>query len=152
MAAVLGTSPLCREAGYWRAMSQQNVEVVRRIERAFNKGDIDALVAELHPAVEWEEQPIPGIDPIYHGHEGVRRWAEAIMGQELGTLQAHVEGFTDAGDAVIASTRISGAGQSSGVEVQMQVQLVVTFREGKVARRQVFQRREEALEAVGLRE
>jgi len=133
-------------------MSQQNVEVVRRIERAFNEGDIDALVAELDPAVEWEEQPIPGIDPIYHGHEGVRRWAEAIMGQELGALQAHVEGFTDAGDAVIASTRISGAGQSSGVEVQMHVQLVVSFREGKVARRQVFQRREEALEAVGLRE
>jgi ketosteroid isomerase-like protein len=130
----------------------QNIEVVRRIERAFNKGDIDALVAELHPAVEWEEQPIPGIDPIYHGHEGVRRWAKAIMGQELGALQAHVDGFTDVGDAVIASTRISGAGQSSGVEVQMHVQLVVTFREGTVARRQVFQRREEALEAVGLRE
>ena len=126
--------------------------MVRRIERAFNKGDVDAIVAELDPAVEWEEQPIPGIDPVYHGHEGVRRWAEAIMGQELRALQAHVEGFTEAGDAVIASTRIWGAGQSSGVEVQMHVQLVVTFREGKVARRQVFQTRQQALEAVGLRE
>ena len=53
---------------------------------------------------------------------------------------------------MIASTRIWGAGQSSGVEVQMHVQLVVTFREGKVARRQVFQTRQQALEAVGLRE
>ena len=61
-------------------MSQENIEVVRRIARAFNKGDVDAIVAELDPAVEWEEQPIPGIDPVYHGHEGVRRWAEAIMG------------------------------------------------------------------------
>ena len=109
-------------------MSQENVEVVRRIERAFNKGDVDAIVAELDPAVEWEEQPIPGIDPVYYGHEGVRRWAEAIMGQELRALQAHVEGFTEAGDAVIASTRIWGAGQSSGVEVQMHVQLVVTVK------------------------
>jgi ketosteroid isomerase-like protein len=132
-------------------MSQQNVEAVRRIERAFNKGDVEALVAELHPAVEWEEQPIPGVDPVYHGHEGVRRWAEAVMGQELGALQAHVEGFTEAGDAVIASTRIWDAGQSSGVEVQMHVQLVVTFREGKVARRQVFQTRQQALKAVELR-
>ena len=133
-------------------MSQENVEVIRRIERAFNKGDVDAIVAELDPAVEWEEQPLPGIDPVYHGHEGVRRWAETVMGQELGALQAHVEGFTDAGDAVIASTRISGAGQSSGVEVQMHVQIVVTFREGKVARWQVCQTRQQALEAVGLRE
>jgi ketosteroid isomerase-like protein len=133
-------------------MSRENVEVVRRIARAFNEGDVDAIVAELDPAVEWQEQPIPGVDPVYHGHEGVRRWAEAIMGQELGALQAHVEGFTEAGDAVIASTRISGAGQSSGVEVQMHVQIVLTFREGKVARRQVFQTRQQALEAVGLRE
>jgi ketosteroid isomerase-like protein len=130
-------------------MSQENVEVVRRIARAFNKGDVDAIVAELDPNVEWEEQPIPGIDPVYHGHEGVRRWAE---GQELGALQVHVEGFTDAGDAVIASTRISGAGQSSEVEVQMHVQIVVTFREGKVARRQVCQTRQQAVAAVGRRE
>jgi ketosteroid isomerase-like protein len=133
-------------------MSQGNLEVVRRIARAFNEGDVDAIVAELDPAVEWEEQPIPGVDPVYHGHEGVRRWAEAVMGPELGALQAHVEGFTEVGDAVIASTRISGAGQSSGVEVQMYVQIVVTFREGKVARRQVFQTRQQALEAVALRE
>ena len=101
-----------------RAMSQENIEVVRRIARAFNKGDVDAIVAELDPNVEWEEQPIPGIDPVYHGHEGVRRWAEAIMGRELGALQVHVAGFTEAGDAVIASTRRWGAGQSSGVEVR----------------------------------
>jgi hypothetical protein len=40
-----------------RAMSQQNVEVVRRIERAFNKGDIDALVAELHPRLSGRSSP-----------------------------------------------------------------------------------------------
>jgi hypothetical protein len=34
----------------------------------------------------------------------------------------------------------------------MHVQLVVTLREGKVARRQVFQTHQQALEAVGLRE
>jgi ketosteroid isomerase-like protein len=133
-------------------MSQQNAEAVRRIARAFNEGDIDALVAELDPNVEWEEQPIPGLDPVYRGHEGVRRWAEEVMGQELGPLQVRIERLSEAGDAVIASIRIRGVGRSSGVEVDMHVHLVVTFREDKVARRQVFQRREEALEAVGLRE
>jgi len=133
-------------------MSQEHVEVVRRIARAFNEGDVDAMVAELDPNVEWEEQPIPGVDPVYQGHEGVRRWAEAVMGPELGSLQVHVEGFSEAGDAVIVATHVRGEGRSSGIEVDMHVHLVVTFREDKVARRQVFQRREEALEAVGLRE
>ena len=133
-------------------MSQENVETVRRIARAFNAGDVDAIVAELDPNVEWEEQPIPGVDPVYRGREGVRRWAEAVMGQELAALQVHVEGFSEAGDAVIASTRVQGEGRSSRVEVQMHVHLVVTFEEGLVVRRQVFQRRKEALEAVRLRE
>src|SRR5215207_8374499 len=131
-------------------MSQENMEVVRRIARAFNDGDIDALVAELAPTVEWEEQPIPGIDPVYRGHEGVRRWAEAVMGQELGSLQVRIERLSEAGGAVIASIRILGEGRSSGVEVDMHVHLVVTFEEGLVVRRQVFQRREEALEAVNV--
>jgi ketosteroid isomerase-like protein len=91
-------------------MSQQNAEAVRRIARAFNEGDIDALVAELDPNVEWEEQPIPGLDPVYRGHEGVRRWAEAVMGQELGPLQVRIERLSEAGDAMIASIRIVRTG------------------------------------------
>ena len=132
-------------------MSQERVEAVRRFARAFNEGDVDAMVAELDPNVEWEEQPIPGLDPVYHGHEGVRRWAQAIM-QELASLQVHIEGFSEAGDAVIVSTRVRGEGRSSGVEVQMHVYQVVTFRGDKGARRQVFRTRQEALEAVRPRE
>jgi hypothetical protein len=30
-------------------MSRENVEVVRRIERAFNEGDIEAILAQVHP-------------------------------------------------------------------------------------------------------
>lgn len=51
-------------------MSVENAETVRRMVRAFNEGDIAALVAELAPTAEWEEQPIPGIDPVYPGARG----------------------------------------------------------------------------------
>jgi ketosteroid isomerase-like protein len=53
---------------------------------------------------------------------------------------------------VIALLRVEGEGTSSGVRVEMRVYLVATFRDGKLLRRQVFQTRAEALEAVGLRE
>ena len=131
-------------------MSQE--KVVRRLAQAFNQGDVDAIIAGLHPAVAWEEQPIPGVDSVYRGHEGVRRWAEAVFGPELRSLQVDVEGFSEAGDAVIASARLRGEGESSGVAVQMYVHLVFTFREGQVVRRQVFRSREQALEAAGLPE
>lgn len=71
-------------------MSRQNVDVVRRMLRAFNDGEVEAIVAECDPTVEWEEQSIPGVDPLYRGHEGVRRWwAAAVLGvgEELGSLE-----------------------------------------------------------------
>jgi ketosteroid isomerase-like protein len=133
-------------------MSQENVECVRRILRAFNDGDAEALVAECDPGVEWEEQSIPGVDPIFRGHDGVRRWAELVMGQELGSLEARIERMEEADDAVIASIFVEGEGSSSGVRVQMHVHLVLTLRTGKLARRQVFQTLAEARTAAGLRE
>jgi ketosteroid isomerase-like protein len=71
-------------------MSRQNVDVVRRMLRAFNDGEVEAIVAECDPTVEWEEQSIPGVDHLYRGHEGVRRWwAAAVLGvgEELGSLE-----------------------------------------------------------------
>jgi ketosteroid isomerase-like protein len=133
-------------------MSQENVKCVRRLLRAFNNGDVEALVAECDPGVEWEEQSIPGVDPIFRGHDGVRRWAGLVMGQELDSLEGRIEWIEEADDAVLASVVIEGEGSSSGVRVQMHVCLVLTFRAGKLARREVFETVAEAREAVGLRE
>jgi ketosteroid isomerase-like protein len=132
-------------------MSQENVDVARRMLRAFNDGDIEAIVAECDPTVEWEEQSIPGVEPLYHGHEGVRRWwAATILQEELGSIEGHLEGVKEADDTVIASVRFEAEGTSSGARVQMPVHLVLTFRDGKLIRRQVFLTFAEALEAVGL--
>jgi ketosteroid isomerase-like protein len=135
-------------------MSQENVDVFRRVLQAFNDGDIEALVAECDPSVEWEEQPIPGVDPLYRGHEGVRRWAATIRGMEteMGSLEGRIERVKETDDTVIASLCFEGEGASSGVRVPMHVHLVGTFRGGKVVRRQVFLTLAEALEAVGLSE
>jgi ketosteroid isomerase-like protein len=132
-------------------MSQENVDVVRRMLRAFNDGDVEAIVAECDPTVEWEEQSIPGVEPLYHGHEGVRRWwAATILQEELGSIEGRLEGVKEADDTVIASVRFEAEGTSSGARVQMPVHLVLTFRDGKLIRRQVFLTFAEALEAVGL--
>ena len=120
--------------------------------QAFNDGDIEALVAECDPSVEWEEQSIPGVDPIFRRHDGVRRWADLVMGPELGSLEGQIERIEEADDAVLAAVVIEGEGSSCGVRVQMHVCLVMTFRAGKLARREVFETLAEALEAVGLRE
>jgi ketosteroid isomerase-like protein len=132
-------------------MSRENVEIARRLMRAFNEGDVEAIVAECDPDVEWEEQAIPGVDRVFRGHDGVRRWAD-LLGQGLSSLDVQEEALMEADDSVIASVRVEGEGTSSGVKVEMHVHLVATFRDGKLVRRQVFQRLDEALEAVWLPE
>jgi ketosteroid isomerase-like protein len=134
-------------------MSQENVDACRRMLRAFNDGDVEAIVAACDPTVEWEEQSIPGVEPLYHGHEGVRRWwAATILQEELGSIEGRLEDVKEADDTVIASVRFEAEGTSSGARVQMPVHLVLTFRDGKAVRRQVFLTVAEALEAVGLSE
>jgi ketosteroid isomerase-like protein len=130
----------------------RNVDVLRRMLQAFNDGDVEAIVAECDPAVEWEEQFIAGVEPIYRGHDGVRRWWAETIGEELGPIEGRFEGVKEADDTVIASVRFEGEGRSSGVRVPMLVHIVGTFRGGKLVRRQVFLTLAEALEAVELRE
>ena len=96
-------------------MSQENVAIVRRMLQAFNDGDVEALVAECDPSVEWEEQSIPGVDPLYRGHEGVRRWAATIraMETELGSLEGRLERVKETDEnTVIASLCLEGEGTS----------------------------------------
>lgn len=51
-----------------RAMPQENVEIVGRSIEAYNRGDLDAFLADLHPRVVWEENhPLfrfVGLDPV----------------------------------------------------------------------------------------
>ena len=112
---------------------------------------IDTGQAMSQENVEWEEQSIPGVDAIFRGHDGVRRWSGLVVGQELRSLEGQIERIEEADDAVLASVVVKGEGSSSGVRVQMLAHMVVSFRAGKVIRREVFGTLAEAREAAGLR-
>ena len=62
------------------------------------------------------------------------------------------ERFFDAGDEVAVFVRVSGTARQSGASVEISAAHVLTVRDGRVMRTEVFLDRQEALEAVGLRE
>jgi ketosteroid isomerase-like protein len=62
------------------------------------------------------------------------------------------EEFIDAGDCVVAVIRLKAKGQSSGIEVERQDAIVYKLRDGQIVRGDYYNKREQALEAVGLRE
>ena len=56
-------------------MSQENVEAIRRATDAYNRGDIDGVLEECDPEIEWHpsfQMLLGGEATVYRGHEGVR--------------------------------------------------------------------------------
>jgi ketosteroid isomerase-like protein len=134
-------------------MSRENVEIVRAAYDAWNRGDLQSVLDRLHPELEWEENPdvYPGLDRSYRGHAGfLKRQRDAFDIWEW--FRVEEQDFIDAGEHVVVFLRLMGKGRYSGIEVEMRVYDVFTFRDGKVARHRLYANRAEALEAVGLAE
>lgn len=126
-------------------MSQENVEIVRRLFEAYRRGDYAEAVACLAPDVVYgvgQELPASGPDAVRAMWD---RWDSAW--EELETVP---EEFIDAGDQVLVTVHYSGRGRGSGIEFDDRLFDVYTLRDGKCVRKLEFRQRSEALEAAGL--
>ena len=135
-------------------MSQENVEVVRRVYDAVARRDAASVLALYDPEVEVDGSRLPesgmtGGPHLLRGHEGLRKitreWNEAWEYAE-----DHCEELIDAGgEHVIAVVTRRGRGLASGIEVEARRGGVWTIRDRKVVRTVWFPSVEEALGAVG---
>jgi ketosteroid isomerase-like protein len=131
-----------------RAMSQENVEIVRRAMEASTRRDNEATFALYDPEVELLG-PVDGA--VYRGLTGVR----AFFGDWFTTwdeLTYDAEEWIDAGDDVIAALHVRARGRQSGVPVERREWHVWTLRDSKLWRLRIYATKPEALEAVGLSE
>ena len=133
-------------------MSQENVEIVRRVYRAFNDRDLDAWVALHTEDVEW--RLIGGFADMlgteFIGHEGLRRFFDDWVGN-LG-VRGEIKTLHDADDRVVVIVDAAGAGEVSGAPATIQGGQVYSFRDGRVSAVDNYYDASEALAAVGLSE
>ncbi|MDP9144055.1 MAG: nuclear transport factor 2 family protein [Actinomycetota bacterium] len=145
-----------------RAMSQENVEIVRRgyapLVQGLNRGEFErggfaALFEWLDPEIDWRgPREFPDLAEPRFGHEGVREYI-AILNQAIEDYRMTAEEFIDAGgDQVLVFSREGGRGRGSGAEVQTHPTAHLwTLRAGKAVRLRSYWERSEALEAAGLK-
>jgi ketosteroid isomerase-like protein len=123
--------------------------MLRSWTEAFNRRDFDAAIDALDAEVELHEWPTAPGARTYHGHDGVRRaldtWFEAWE-----WMQVEIEDIVEAGDRALVTLHQRAEGRGSAVEVEIRTFNVYTFRDGKIARIELFTEREPALEAAGL--
>jgi uncharacterized protein len=131
-------------------MSQENVEIVRRMWDAFLSNDPSAGLSFCDPDIEWDGTNLPD-GTIARGHEAIvdhaMRWA--AMWEDL-TMEP--QRFIDAGDdRVLVILRETGRSES-GLLVDERHAELYSLRSGKVIYRKGFSDPAEAFEAVGLSE
>jgi ketosteroid isomerase-like protein len=133
-------------------MSQENVEIVQAMYEVANAGGkLDANFDVLAPEVEFHVSgAFPDLDPVYRGHEGVRKLNEALNEPWL-TLSLDPERFIDAGSQVLVLNRFHARGRE-GMEVRLELANLWTVRDGQIVKMEAFADQKSALEAVGLSE
>jgi ketosteroid isomerase-like protein len=133
-------------------MSQENVEVVRRLFAAWNRKDQDTAMALLDPQIEFRSALVDLGQKVYRGHDEMRQY-RADLETAWETWETRDERFIAVGkDRVVSLYRVRGLGRGSGVPVEHDVSIVFTVRRAKVTRAKAYLDQKAALEAVGLSE
>jgi ketosteroid isomerase-like protein len=134
----------------------EGAEVVHRMYDAYNRGDIDETMAQLHPEIEVRlamdpMEPIAGSRHELHGHDGLRAfWQQLYDSWEEGSVEIKeiIEGVE--GRAISFETwRVRGP---QGIDIDTEVVDVYGFRDGLIVSCDGFRDKNEALEAFGIRE
>jgi ketosteroid isomerase-like protein len=133
-------------------MSQENVEVIRRVYDAYAEGGTEAALPFFDPEIEWHDIKDQPDATVHHGHLGVIR-ALNIFLAPFAEFTVTAEELRDLNDYVLAFIRLRGHGAESGAEFsQRYAQLWQLDESGKVICQRTFGTEAEALEAAGLSE
>jgi len=133
-------------------VSQENVELVRRLNECWSRQDWEGVAELCAPDIE-QHGTVGGIDEgrVVIGASEIRRDHENVDA----TWEEHriePQEFIDAGDRVVVLLREFQRGKKSGIELEVDTALVVDVHDGRVTRVQGYMDRAAALKAAGLSE
>jgi len=131
-------------------MSQENVEIVRAALEAFNRGDWDGALTNAAPDLELDLSRAAGPNRGVYKLGQIRGfWDDFVGTWESSRIEPHE--FIETGEHVVVPWTLHAVGRD-GIEVQARVTWSFSLRDGAVERICMYQERQEALEAAGVRE
>ena len=135
-------------AKYSAAMSEENVEKVRRGYEAFNRRDWDAAFADFDDSVVWRPLVSVETDEL-RGKDAVREsWLSSVESLDI-RIEIH-ELIPVGADKVLAVATWTGRGSAGDIPVVATAAQIFTLRDGRLVRVESYTDRREALEAAGL--
>lgn len=116
-----------------------NLDATRRSYEAFARGDLDGVVADMHPEIEWHQaQGLPH-GGLYRGLDEVRRAIfDPLDAEWWDEFAADPDDFLDAGEHVVVIGRYRGRAKRTGKRLDVPFVHVWTYRGGKATRFRQF--------------
>lgn len=130
-------------------MPEENVEAFKRFVDAFNRRDLEAVLEEVDPGVEWRPASavaMGGEATVYRGHAGVPDGLRDLFGS-FAKLEIEISEYREAGDAVVGTGEIHTRGKESGAEVVSPFGVLIEFKRAKATDIRSFLDPQDALEA-----
>ena len=131
-------------------MSPENVEIVRAVYDAYNRGDLDAALKDAAPDFELDWTRAVGPQRGVYKLDQTRAFLVDFL-EAFESTRVVPDEFIGAGDQVVVPQTGYIRGRD-GIEVTARIALVWTFRDGAIVRICLYQQTQEALEAAGLSE
>jgi ketosteroid isomerase-like protein len=129
-------------------MSQENLEVVRKVYDAWARSDPSQAFDYLDPEVVWEaieDAPDAG---TYRGHSGVKRYMNDWL-QDFEDFAFEFGQPVEVDGRLVLEQWGRNTGKGSGLKTEIHYAAAYTFRRGKVLTVKEFNTYAEALEAAG---
>ena len=131
-------------------MPEESHEIIRRMYRAWNSGDMDALADVFDPEVEVRPALSTFLaSTVYRGHDGVAAW-HAETYEPWAEMTAEPQRFVDAGERIVVVVGLHARVPGGEVELEGEIAHVVTIRDGRIVKLDGYDAPEAALSAVGL--
>jgi ketosteroid isomerase-like protein len=116
-----------------------SLDLVKRSYAAFEQGDLDGVLGDLDPEIEWQQaQGLPH-GGTYHGRDEVRRSIFDPLDEEWwDEFSAVPTEFLDAGDEVVVLGRYRGVAKRTGKHLDVPFVHVWTVRGERAVRFRQF--------------
>ena len=123
-------------------------QLVRRAVEAFMARDLDAILAVADPGIELRSLLTEAERPLYHGHDGVRDWFEAVFGVFPDWRPQPRAASHDENGAVVIPLDVTATGAGSGVPIDQSYWLGARVRGDKITFFGFFRTESDAMDAV----
>ena len=114
-------------------MSQENVEIIRRMLDAWNRQDIEVILALTDPEAEYVNAPTAVEPGTRRGHDEI----VAVMRKQWESLTGavqEIDRFHDRGDEIITVGRVSRTMPGSDARISNPLLMSWRFRDGRLVR------------------